>query len=492
MSQPDQQAPVHDPAPPARQGPWLFFIGLGALVVSLSQTLLVPVIGTLPAELDTSVDNVQWLLTSTLMVGAVAVPVLGRMGDMFGKRRMLLVALAALTVGSLITALTSNIALLILGRSIQGLSMAAIPLGISLLSSLLPKEKAGTGIAIVSAMLGVGGAFGLPLAGLIAENADFHALFWVMFGAGVVAFVGILAMVPESPSISGGRVDLPGALLLGGALVSLLLPLSESGDWGWGSSRVIGLLGLSVVLLLVFVWWQRRAAGPLVDLVAFRRRPIVLTNIASVLFGFALFASMIGTAAYVQAPEATGYGFGTSLMVGGLAMLPSGLCMLLLAPVAAKLVARRGAHQTLALGAVIVAVGWLMRIVVDGSLTEVIIGSTVVGAGTGIGYAAMPALINAYTPSSEIAAANGLNTLMRSVGSSLASAIGGSLLAAHTMNLGGVELPSLSGYHVLFAACAAAAIVAALVALAIPSRKGTARPADAAADPVVLAGAAVE
>jgi cyanate permease len=179
-------------------------------------------------------------------------------------------------------------------------------------------------------------------------------------------------------------------------------------------------------------------------------------------------------------------------MVGGLAMLPSGLCMLLLAPVAAKLVASRGAHQTLALGAVIVAAGWLMRIVVDGSLTEVIIGSTVVGAGTGIGYAAMPALINAYTPSSEIAAANGLNTLMRSVGSSLASAIGGSLLAAHTMDLGGVELPSLSGYHVLFAACAAAAIVAALVALAIPSRKGTARPADAVAAPVALAGAAVD
>lgn len=452
-----------------RVGLWLFFVGTAALVVSLSQSILIPVLGILPEQLNTSVSNVQWLLTSTLLVAAVAVPFMGRLGDMFGKRRLLLFSVGALVAGSVLTAVTSNVGLLIAGRAIQGLSAAAIPLGISLLSTLVPREQAGTAIATVSAMLGVGGALGLPLAAFVAQNADFHMLFWITAGAGIIAFAGIITFVPEDASRTGGRIDYLGAVLLGVALVSLLFPLSETADWGWGSFKVIGLLTLSAVLLLVFIWTQTKIAQPLVDLVTLRRKPILLTNIASVFFGFALFASLIGTAAYVQAPESTGYGFGSSILVGGLAMLPSGIAMLLLAPVSAKIASRVGAPRTLAIGALIVAAGWIMRMVMTDSLWQVILGTTIVGAGTGIGYASMPTIINFHTPRSELAAANGLNTLVRSVGSSLASAIGGSLLAASTLSLGGAEIPSLSGYRELFALCAGASILAAVIALGIPS-----------------------
>lgn len=449
-------------------GVWLFFIGTAALVVAMAQTVLIPVLGILPAELDTSVANVQWLLTITLLVAAVAVPFMGRLGDMFGKRRLLLVAVGALVVGSVLTAVTSNIALLIVGRGIQGISAAAIPLGISLLSTLVPREKAGTSIATVSAMLGVGGALGLPMAAFIAQYSDFHVLFWISAGAGLIAFVGIVKFVPEDAERAGGRVDYIGAVLLGAALVALLLPLSETSDWGWGSARVIGLLIASAVLFCVFVFTQTRIAQPLVDLVTLRRRPILLTNIASLFFGFALFGSLIGTASYVQAPESTGYGFGTTILVGGLAMLPSGIAMLLLAPISAKISDRIGAPRALAIGGIIVAGGWLMRIVMTDSLWQIILGTTIVGAGTGIGYATMPTIINSHTPNSELAAANGLNSLVRSVGSSLASALGGSLLAASTMSLGGHDIPTLDGYRELFALCAGAAILAALIALAIP------------------------
>ena len=446
----------------------LLIVGFGALVVSMAQTLLIPVLSTLPADLHTSAGNVEWLLTSTLLVAAVAVPVMGRLGDMFGKRRILLVALGTLFAGSLVTALTSNVTLLIIGRGIQGLSAAAIPLGISLLSSLMPREKAGSAIAVVSAMLGVGGALGLPLAGLLVEHFDFHILFWITCIGGLIAFVGVLISVPEAPSRSGGRVDFVGTALLAAALVALLLPLAEGSNWGWGSPAVVILLVAAVVLLGVLGRYELRTRDPLIDLVSLRRRPLVLTNLASMLFGFALFASLLGTASYVQAPEATGYGFGSSLVVGGLAMLPSGLCMLIFAPISARLVASRGAGQVLALGAVIVALGWLMRITVTGTLWEVIVGATVVGIGTGIGYAAMPALINAHTPRAEIGAANGLNTLFRSVGSSLASAVGGSILISQTIMLGGYALPSLTAYRILFALCAGAAVLAAVAAFVIP------------------------
>src|SRR6202042_18725 len=287
---------------------------------------------------------------STLLVGAVAVPLFGRMGDMFGKRRLLIVALGALAAGSLLDALTSNVPLLILGRAVQGASLAAIPLGISLLSSLLPRERVRSAIALISAMLGVGGALGLPLAGLVAEHANFHVLFWITAAGGAASLIATIAIVPPDTARAGGRVDVPGALLMSGALVALLLPLAEGNSWGWTSARTLGLLGGAVILFGAFIALERRVSQPLVDLKATTRRPIILTNLASLLFGFALFASLIGTASFVQAPAISGYGFGSSIVVAGLTLLPSGLLMLLFAPVAARLIGSIGAHRTLSLG----------------------------------------------------------------------------------------------------------------------------------------------
>jgi len=446
----------------------LGFVGFGALMVSMTQTLLIPVLSTLPRDLRTSASNVQWLLTSTLLVAAVSVPVMGRLGDMFGKKRILVFAMGALVVGSLLAALTSSIALLIVARAIQGMSGAAVPLGISLLSALMPRERAGSAIGLISSMLGVGGALGLPLSGLLVEHYNFHILFWIPFVCGLIAMAGIFFFVPESPSRSGGRIDFIGSTVLAAAMVLLLLPLAESSSWGWGSARVLVMLAAALVLFVLLGWYELHSRNPLIDMHSLSRRPLVLTNLASVLFGFALFASLLGTASYVSAPVASGYGFGSSLLVGGLALLPSGLCMLIFAPVAARLVASRGGGQTLALGAAIVAIGWVLRITVTGSLWEIIVGTTIIGVGTGIGYASMPALINAHSPIDELGAANGLNSLFRSVGSSLASAIGGSVLIATTISVGGFSLPSLAAYRMLFALCAGAAVLAAIAALAIP------------------------
>ena len=231
----DTQIAAHTTATKARTE--LLVVGFAALTVSLTQSLLIPVLPTLPAALDTSPSNIEWLLTSTLLVGAVAVPLFGRLGDMFGKRRMMLIALGALVVGSLITCFTDDIALLIVGRAIQGVSLATIPLGISLLSSTLPRDRVGSAVAVISAMLGVGGALALPIASLIGQHADFHALFWITAIGGALALVAVVVVVPESTSRSGGRVDLVGAALLSAGLICLLLPLAQTATWGWGSPR---------------------------------------------------------------------------------------------------------------------------------------------------------------------------------------------------------------------------------------------------------------
>jgi len=462
-----------------RQVAAVAIVAVCGVIVALTQTLLVPVLPEIQQSLGSSTSGTQWLLTVTLLVAAVAVPVFGRLGDLYGKRLMLMVAAAALLVGSLVCAFSDSLGWLIVGRAVSGASAAAIPLGISLIGSVLPARRAGTGIALVSATLGIGGALGLPLAALVAEHADYHALFWICVAGGVLALVGIRLAVVEPPRVATGRLDLGGTALLAAALVALLLPLAQATTWGWGDPRTLGLLAAAVVLLVVFVLVERRTASPLVDLVTNARPALLLTNVASICVGFALFASLIGTAAYVQAPPASGYGFGSSVLASGMAMAPSGIAMLLLSPVSAALSQRFGPKTALALGAVVIALGFLSRIVFTGSYLQIVIGTTIAGAGTGIAYAAMPSLVLRGAPASELAAANGLNALARSVGSSLASAIGGTILAASTITLGGYALPSLTAYRVLFAACAGAAVVGALVALVIPTGQRAEEPAAA-------------
>jgi MFS family permease len=315
----------------------LTIVAFCGLLVSLTQSLLIPVLPKLQADLGSSTSATEWVLTSTLLVAAVAVPVFGRLGDMYGKRRMLLIATAALLVGSLICALSSNLAGLIVGRAVTGLSSAAIPLGISLIGVTLPAKRAGAGIALVSATLGIGGALGLPLAAFVAEHSDYHVLFWICVVGAVLVMGGIRFAVGEERPATAGRLDLAGSFLLAAALVALLLPLAQATSWGWADPRTIGLLIVAVLLLGVFVVVERRVASPLVDLVANARPALLLTNVASVCVGFALFASFIGTASYLQAPVASGYGFGSSVLASGLAMLPTGLAMLALSPVSAAI-----------------------------------------------------------------------------------------------------------------------------------------------------------
>lgn len=472
---PTLEAPEDDGWTP-RQRAAVAITAVCGVLVALTQTLLVPVLPEIQADLGSSTSGTQWLLTSTLLVAAIAVPTFGRLGDLYGKRLMLMVSVGALVVGSLICALAGDsLEVMIVGRAITGASAAAIPLGISLIGTVLPAHRAGTGIALVSATLGVGGALGLPLAALVAQNADYHVLFWICVAGGVAALGGIRWAVSADPARTGsGRIDLPGTALLSVVLVCLLLPLSQASSWGWGDPRTLGLLVVSAVALMVFIAVERRTASPLVDVVSNARPALLLTNIASICVGFALFAMLIGTATYVQAPEATGYGFGSSVLAAGLAMAPSGIMMLLFAPVSAKMSLRYGPKITLAVGATIVALGFVFRITVIDQFWQIVVGTTIVGIGTGIAYAAMPSMILLGARKSELAAANGLNALARTVGSSLASAVGGSILAAQTINLAGFDLPSLGAYRTLFAICAGAALLGAAISLLVPTDQGEA------------------
>jgi MFS family permease len=337
----------------------------------------------------------------------------------------------------------------------------------------LPAEKLGSATAQMSASLGVGGALGLPAAALLAENFNWHTLFWLSAALGVIVFGLVLRFVPESSVRSGGRFDLLGGLGLSVGLISLLLAISQGAGWGWTDGRTLGLFALAIVALLTWGWWERRTSEPLVDLRTTVRPQVLLTNLASMVFGFAMFAMSLVLPQLLQMPKATGFGLGQSMLASGLVMGPSGLVMLITAPFSAKISKARGPKVTLMLGAVVVAAGYAVGSVLMGSVWELVLVSLLIGAGIGLAYGAMPALIMAAVPVSETAAANSFNTLMRSIGTSVSSAVAGVILANLTITLGTVTLPSQTGFRTVLLIGAGAALTALAIASFIPTRRAS-------------------
>ncbi|SEG99954.1 Major Facilitator Superfamily protein [Nonomuraea solani] len=438
--------------------------------VALMQTLVIPLIPDLPRLLHTSPANASWVLTATLLAGAVATPVAGRLGDLYGKRRLLVISTIALVAGSLVCALSDSLAPVVAGRALQGVSVGVIPLGISIMRDELPPERLGSAMAVMSSSLGVGGALGLPVAAAIAQYADWHALFWASAGLGALMAVLILVIVPESPVRARARFDLLGALGLSAGLVCLLLPVAKGADWGWTSGATLGLFAAAALILPLWGWWELRVRAPLVDLRTTVRRQILLTNLASIVVGFSMYAlSLIGPTV-LQLPAATGYGLGLSMFEAGLWMAPGGLVMMAVSPLAARLSRVRSPKISLFTGSLVIAAGYLVALPLMGYAWGILIAGSVISAGIGLAFAAMPALIMGAVPVHETAAANGLNALMRSIGTSASSAVVGAVLAGLTIRLGPVPVPSADGLRTGLVIGAAAALAAALVTLGVPER----------------------
>jgi MFS family permease len=453
-----------------RRPTWLVIavLALAGLVVSVMQTLLVPLIPELPQLLGVSADDASWLITATLLAGAVATPSLSRLADMHGKRRMMVASLAVLIAGSVLGAVSGSLMVLVVARAMQGCGMALIPIGISIMRDELPREKLGAAVALMSGTLGIGAAVGLPMSGVIYTHLGWHALFWLSASLAAAMLVAVIAVIPESPVRSGGRFDLLGAVLLSGVLFALLLGITKGGHWGWTSWSILACFAAAGILLAAWIPWELRSGDPIVDLRTSARRPVLLTNTASFLVGFAMYCNMLSTTEILQMPEATGYGFGLPIVQAGLAMLPAALMMVLLAPVSAGITRRYGAKSTLIVGAALLAGGYVFRIFLLDSVWQIVVGAMIVSCGTATAYAAAPVLIMRAVPVTETAAANGVNTVLRGVGTSTASAAVAAVLTSVTMQVGGLSLPTQAAFQYVFVLAASAAAVGGLVALGLP------------------------
>jgi EmrB/QacA subfamily drug resistance transporter len=475
-----------DASPRPAPGSVVATLAFAGTVAAVMQTLVTPLIAELPQILNTTPSNAAWVITVTLLVSAVCVPVSGRLGDMLGKRRMLLVCSVPLVVGSVVCALASSVVPMIIGRGLQGMGMGMVPLGIALLRDVVPKEKLSSSIALVSASMGIGGGLGLPIAAAVAQYASWRALFWGAAALALLVSALIWFLVPDVPATAKGqRFDLLGALGLGVGLVSLLLAVSKGAEWGWASATTIGLFTTAVVVLAAWGLWEVRAKDPLVDLRTTARPRVLFTNIASVFVGFGMYASMLIVPQLLQFPKATGYGLGQSMLAAGLWMAPGGIMMMLVSPLGGKLTNARGPKVTLISGVLVIAAGYGLSLALLGSAWGLMLVTMVTSSGVGLAYGAMPALIMSSTPLAETAAANGFNTLMRALGTSIGAAVIGTVLSQMNTTMGGHTFASESGFRTGLLIGLGVALVAAAVAALIPAlQNDTAadRPATPAAE----------
>lgn len=463
-------SPLRESSPGGTERPHptrtLLILSLAALSFALAQTTLIPALAELMEQFHTDSTGIAWVLTGYLISAAIFTPIFGRLGDMFGKRRLLVIALLIFAAGSTVSALGDSVPAIVAGRILQGVGGGIFPLCFGIIRDEFPPDRVSASVGLMSATLGIGGGIGLVVGGLIVDNASYHWIFWLGAAMAVLAAIAALVFVPESPNRIPAKVDYRGALVLAVGLSVPMYAISEANNWGWTSGRTIGLIIAGLAVIAFWVWLQKRTDEPLADVSLLADPTVAMTNIATLLIGFGMFASFILIPQLVEAPENTGYGFGFSATQAGLVMLPAALMMLFAGPLSGRLGAKYGNKLPLALGGVISGAGLVGLGLDHGTSLSIVLWNILSSTGIGLAYAAMPNLIMEAVPVERTGEATGFNTLIRSVGSSLGSQVTASILTGTLLVATG--FPTSDGFRIAFLVGAAVSIFAGLLALLIP------------------------
>jgi len=437
---------------------------LGLTAYSLLQSLVSPVLPLLETSLHTSQDTVTWVLTAYLLSASVFTPILGRIGDMIGKEKVLVVVLVGMAGGSFLAAVAPSIGVMIFARALQGVGGGIVPLSFGIIRDEFPREKVAGAVGIGAALLAFGGGVGLVLAGPIVNALDYHWLFWI---PGIVIAGSAAAthyLVPESPVRAGGKVSWVAAILLSGWLVALLLAVSEAPSWGWLSTSVIGLIVAAFVIAGAWVMVELRSRNPLIDMRMMRARAVWTTNLVGFMFGAGMYAVFAFVPEFVQTPTSAGYGFGASITESGLISLPMAIVMFIFGSLSGPLSARIGARMVLFAGSVVSAVGFLMWALTHSEIWQVSVAMSLLGAGIGLGFSAMTSIIVDAVPSSQTGVASGMNANIRTIGGAVGAAVVASVVTANVRSDG---FPQESGYTNGYLVLAAASVVGAAACLLI-------------------------
>ncbi len=469
--------PAHTAQPPGeeRHPQQVLAVLLAACVCfALTQTLVIPALPAIAREMNTGTAATSWVLTGFLLSASVSTPIIGKLGDLYGRGRVLTVVLVLFALGSAVNAMAGSIEVLVLGRILQGVAGGVFPLSFGIVRDTSPRDKVPSHLAVLSAVFGIGGGIGLPLSGVIVDHVDLSWLFWI----GLVSLPAALAayrLIPQTPVRRDVTIDWPGALLLSLALGSTLLGVTQAETWGWGSPRTLALVIGGPLVAVVWVLVEQRVEQPLIELRVLRERAVAATNLTAFLVGLGMFSSFLLIPQFAQTPESAGYGFGSTVTGAGLLLLPSALSQLLAGPLAGKLGVRIGFRSVLAIGALLSSASFLLLATAHESPWEFVVAGVVLGVGICFAFASMANLVVAAAPADQVGIATGINTVMRTVGGAFGSAAAAAVVAAHVLSSTG--LPDEEAYTIAFGSSAVVALLAAGAALLVPTRLADARSA---------------
>lgn len=443
-------------------------LAAGVASFALLQSLVIPVLTTVQHELHTTQAAAAWVLTAYLLSAAIMTPILGRVGDMFGKERVFVASLMALAAGSLLAGVASSIGVMIMARVIQGIGGGMLPVAFGIVRDEFPPSKVTGAVGTLASLTAVGGGLGIVLAGPVVDALSYRWLFWLPLILTVAAAGAALLLVPESPVRTPGRLSVLPALLLSGWLVALLIALSQAPAWGWGSGRVLALLAGAVVLAAAWVISEMRTATPLIDMQMMQRPAVWTNNLVALLIGISMYATFAFLPEFVQTPSASGYGFGASISRSGLMLLPSSFTMFVTAIYSGQLARRLGGKALVVGGCLIGAAAMAILAFAHQHEWEIYLANALMGIGFGLVFSAVSALIVAAVPVSQTGVASGMNANIRNIGGSVGSAVMASIVTSRLLPSG---LPRESGYTTGFAVMTGGLILAALAGLLIPSAR---------------------
>ncbi|MBF6620127.1 MAG: MFS transporter [Patulibacter sp.] len=460
----------------SRRAPLLAVLMAATAAYALSQTLVIPALVTLTAETGTDPATASWLITAFLISSAVATPIAGRLGDLYGARRVLVVVLVLFAAGALLAATAQSIGPMIAGRAIAGVSGGAFPLAFAIVRGVLPSSLVPKSLATLSAVFGLGGAIGLPLSGLIVDyTSDVRLVFWIGLLALPIA-AAVLVVVPRATVDRGASrsIDWLGSLLFAGGLAVTLLAITQSQNWGWGSAPFLLCAVAGPLVLVGFVAYERRQPNPLVDIALLSRRPMLMTNVVTVLIGLSTFACFVLVPALASAPRSTGYGLGLSVSVAGLLLVPHSLASVVGSQLAGHIGARRGYRVVLTLGVAMITISFAAMTFARHDWLPVMLLLTILGFGVGLSIAALTNIVVAESPESHVGIATGINALVRNVGAATGAAFSALVLSLSLLPSG---LPTDGAYTVAFVSSTLIAGAAVAVSLVLHRLRSDGGPA---------------
>ena len=442
----------------------LAVLSLSGLAYAVLSSAVVPALPTMQHQLHTTETGIAWLLTAYLLAASVGTAIIGRLGDMYGKERLLLWTLGILAAGTLMAALSSSLSLLIVARFIQGAGGGIFPLAFGITRDEFPREKVPGSIGLLSAILGVGAGAGIVLSGVIIQHLNYHWLFWLPLVATLVAAWATWKYIPESPVRVPGRINWLSAALMTIGISAVLLAVSETTTWGWGGARTIGLAFAGLAFMAAWIAVEVRSRAPLIDMAMMRVRGVWTSNAAAFLLGAGMYASFIVFPQFAQLPKSTGFGFGASVVVSGLYLLPSTIGMTIFGLRAGAISARFGSRAALLMGTLCTCASFALLAVAHRHPYELLIAAGLLGVGIGLAFAALGNLVVQAVPRHQTGVASGMNTVMRTLGGALGGQLSATFIAGHVAH----GFPTVTGFTETFLMATGFLALCLLAGLLVP------------------------